>query len=189
MAGNAFFAVLDPYFLTLDTTHESLGGNIEYPQMQWLRNQVAQTTAKHKFLFIHTPYYYVDSDTSEPSSANQTLTTLWSFVDSNKFGIYACGHSHLYARKEIDSTILPDPQTTPPTPPWRNNVTQLLNGTCGAGGGGGYIDPKFATWNVHNAPHTYYYSVIDVQGNTVTVRSYGGRYGAYTLIDSFSFTR
>ena len=189
LAGNAFFAVLDPYFLTLDTTHEGLGGNIEFAQMQWLKTQVAQTTAKHKFLFIHTPYYYVQSDTSEPSASNQTLTELWSFLDSNKFDIYACGHSHLFARRTIDSTIVPDPQTTPPTPPWRNNVVQLLNGTCGAGPSTGNIEPKYATWNVHNNPHTYYFSVVDIQGSTVTVRSYGGYLGAYTLMDTFSVTR
>ncbi|MCX6158432.1 MAG: metallophosphoesterase [Ignavibacteriae bacterium] len=189
LAGNAFFAVLDPYFLTLDTTHEGLGGDIELPQMQWLRTQVAQTTAKHKFLFIHTPYYYVNADTAEPSASNQSLTTLWSFLDSNKFDIYACGHSHLFARKMIDSTILPEPQTTPPTAPWKNNVVQLLNGTCGAGPSTGSIEPKYATWNVHNAPHTYYFTVVDILGTTVTVKTYGGYLGAFTLMDSFTVTR
>ncbi|MCX6160922.1 MAG: metallophosphoesterase [Ignavibacteriae bacterium] len=187
--GNAFFAVLDPYFLTMDTTHEGLGGDIEYIQMQWLRSQVAQTSAKHKFLFIHTPYYYVSSDTAEPSGSNQTLTTLWSFLDSNKFDMYACGHSHLYARKTIDSTILPEPQTTPPTSKWRNNVVQLINGTCGAGSGGGYIDPQFSSWNVHNAHKTYYFSVVDILGSTVTVNSYSGYTGVYTVFDTFTITR
>jgi Calcineurin-like phosphoesterase len=187
--GNSFFAVLDPYFLTMDTTHEGLGGDIEFPQMQWLRSQVAQTHAQNKFLFIHTPYYYINTDTAEPSASNQSLTTLWSFVDSNKFDIYACGHSHLFSRKMIDSTILADPPTTPPTAPWRNNVVQLLNGTCGAGPSTGSIDPKFSTWNVHNDPHTYYFSVVDIVGNTVTVNTYGGHLGAYTLIDNFTVTR
>ena len=187
--GNSFFAVLDPYFLTLDTTHEGLGGNIESTQMQWLKTQVSQTNAKNKFLFIHTPYYYVNSDTAEPSASNQTLTALWSFLDSNKFDLYACGHSHLYSRKTIDSTIVPDPQTTPPTPPWKNNVVQLLNGTCGAGPSTGYIAPKYSTWNVHNAHLTYYFSVVDVSGNTVTVNSYSGYKGAYVVFDTFTITR
>jgi hypothetical protein len=188
--GKSFFAVLDPYFLTLDTTHEDLGGNIEYTQMQWLRSQVAQTTAIHKILFIHTPYYYISSDTAEPSVSNQTLTRLWSFLDSNKFDIYACGHSHLYSRKTIDSTILPEPQTTPPTLPWKNNVVQLLNGTCGAGPSTGYIDPKFRIpWNVHNDDKTYYFSVVDISGHTVTVNSYSGYKGAYIVFDTFTITR
>ncbi|MCX6165873.1 MAG: metallophosphoesterase [Ignavibacteriae bacterium] len=187
--GNSFFAVMDPYFLTLDTTHMDLGGIIEPTQMSWLKTQVSQTNAKHKFLFIHTPYYYVNSDTAEPSTANQTHTAIWSFLDSNKFDFYACGHSHLYSRKAIDSTILPEPQTTPPTPPWRNNVVQLLNGTCGAGSGGGIIDPKFITWNVHNAHKTYYFSVVDISGSTVTVNSYSGYTGAYTVFDTFTITK
>jgi hypothetical protein len=187
--GNSFFAVLDPYFLTQDTTHEDLGGNIDYTQMQWLKAQVAQTNAKNKFLFIHTPYYYMVNDTAEPSSANQTFTALWAFLDSTKFDFYACGHSHLYSRKTIDSSILPDPQTIPPTSPWKNNVVQLLNGTCGAGPSTGYIDPKFSTWNVHNNDHTYYFSVVDISDNTVTVNSYSGYTGAYSVFDTFTITR
>ncbi len=189
LGGNAFFAVLDPYYLTLDTTHEDLSGIIDDSQMQWLRTQVSQSNATHKFLFNHAPYYYVINDTAEPSAANQSYTKLWAYIDSCKFDFFACGHSHLYSRRTIDSSIVPEPQTVPPTPPWRNNVVQLLNGTCGAGPSTGPIDPKFATWNVHNAHHTYYFSVIDVQGNTVSVKSYGGYLGSYTLIDSFTITK
>ena len=188
--GNSFFAVLDPYYLTQDTTHESLGGNIDNTQMSWLRAQVSQTRATHKFLFLHTPYYYVYNDPGEPSAANQTYTALWSFLDSNKFDFYACGHSHLYSRKTVDSTVLPDPQTTPPTPPWKNNVVQLLNGTCGAGPDVGYIDPIIrTTWNVHNDPKTYYFSVVDISGSTVTVNSYSGYTGAYSLFDTFTINK
>lgn len=188
--GNSFFAVLDPYYLTQDTTHESLGGNIDYTQMSWLRAQVAQTGAKHKFLFLHTPYYYVYDDPEEPSAANQSYTELWSFLDSNNFDIYACGHSHLFSRKIVDSSDHPNPQTTPPTPLWKNNVVQLLNGTCGAGPDIGYIDPIVRTiWNVHNDKLTYYFSVVDITGNSVTVSSYRGYTGAYILFDTFTINK
>ena len=188
--GNSFFATLDPYYLTHDSVPDGLGGNIEGPQMSWLRAQVAQTKATHKFLFIHTPYYYVDNDTTEPSTVSQSFTRLWAFLDSNKFDFYACGHSHLFARRTIDSSVLPNPQTVPQTPAWKNNVVQLLNGTCGAGGGGGNIDPAVkAAWNVHNNDKTYYFSVIDINGGTVTVKSYGGYTGAYGMIDTFTITR
>ena len=188
--GNSFFAVLDPYYLTQDTTHESLGGNIDYTQMSWLRAQVSQTRATHKFLFLHTPYYYVYDDPQEPSAANQSYTELWSFLDSNNFDIYACGHSHLFSRKTVDSSIHPTPQTTPPTPLWKNNVVQLLNGTCGAGPDIGYIDPIVrTTWNVHNDQLTYYFSVVDITGNSVTVNSYRGYTGAYILFDTFTINK
>jgi hypothetical protein len=188
---NSFFAVLDPYYLTKDTTiPKHLGGNIDSAEMSWLKAQVAQTTATHKFLFIHTPYYYVSDDPEEPSAANQSYTALWAFLDANKFDFYACGHSHLFSRKTIDSTVLPNPQTIPPTPKWQNNVVQLLNGTCGAGPSTGAIDPTIKTsWNVHNDTLTYYFSVIDVSGATVTVNSYKGYTGAYSVFDTFTINK
>jgi len=140
---SSFFAVLDPYYITEDTVHpKGLGGHIDSVQMAWLEAKVAQTGALHKFLFIHTPYYYISDDPEEPSAADTSLTKLWSFLDNNKFDMYACGHSHLYARRTIEDTILPKPQTIPPTPAWQNNVVQLLNGTCGAGPSTGSLDPN-----------------------------------------------
>ncbi|MEI8006548.1 MAG: metallophosphoesterase [Bacteroidota bacterium] len=188
--GSCFFATLDPYFLTHDSVPDGLGGNIEGPQMSWLRAQVAKTKAIHKFIFIHTPYYYVSNDTTELSTVSPSFTRLWAFLDSNKFDLYACGHSHLFARRTIDSSVLPNPQTVPQTPAWKNNVVQLINGTCGAGGGGGTVDPGVrVAWNVHDANKTYYFSVFDINGSTVTVNSYGGYKGAYSLIDTFTITR
>ncbi|MCX6277991.1 MAG: metallophosphoesterase [Bacteroidetes bacterium] len=189
-ATSSFFAVLDPYFVYEDTMHLNMGGHIDSTQMTWLKTQVAQTSALHKFLFIHVPYYYVDNDSTEASEPDTTLTALWSYIDANKFDVYACGHSHLYARRTVDDSIAPNPQTTPPTPAWKNKVVQLLCGTCGAGSGGGYVDPTVRTnWNVHNDHNTYYFSVVDIAGKTVTVNSYKGYTGAYTVFDTFSVTK
>jgi len=190
-ATNSFFAVLDPYYITQDTVKDiGLGGNIDSVQMAWLQAQVAQSAALHKFLFIHTPYYYVSDDPEEPSAANQSYTRLWSFLDVNKFDMYACGHSHLYSRRTIVDTIPPNPQTTPHTPPWQNNVVQLLNGTCGAGPSTGSVsDTIRSLWNVHNSPMTYYFSVVDVYGDTVKVNSYSGYTGNYAIFDTFIITK
>jgi hypothetical protein len=188
--GNSFFVILDPYYLTKDTIAKNLGGNIDSTQLTWLKAQVAQTSATHKFLFIHTPYYYVTNDTNEPSLANESFTALWAFLDANKFDFYACGHEHLFSRKTIDGNVLPHPQTTPPTPPWQNNVVQLLNGTCGAVITSDSIDPGVKIpWNVHNDFNTYYFSVIDISGSTVTVNSYRGNTGAYSVFDTFTINR
>jgi len=188
---SSFFAMLDPYFLTTDTLHpKDLGGHIDSTQMAWLKAQVAQTNALHKFLFIHCPYYYVSNDPDEPSSADTSYTILWAFLDANKFDFYACGHSHLYARRTIDGSVLPDPQTKPPTPTWQNNVVHLLCGTCGAGPDAGTIDPDVRTaWDVHNDHQTYYFSVIDIYGNTVTVNSYQGFTGQYSIFETFTITK
>ena len=189
-ATSSFFAVLDCYYCTKDTQEINMGGHIDTTQMNWLKRQVAQTSALHKFLFIHVPYYYVDNDSTEASEADTTITTLWSFIDANKFDFYACGHSHLYARRAIDPSLVPYPQPTPPVPAWKNNVVQLLCGTCGAGSGGGYIDPTVRTeWDVHNDHKTYYYTVIDISGNTVTVNSYHGFTSQHTIFETFKITK
>jgi len=190
--GDAFLAVLDPYYLTADVPSEKvkLGGHIDYTQLNWLSFQAAQTKATHKFLFIHTPYYYVTGGTpDEKSAADVSFTYLWSILDFNKFDFYACGHSHLYSRKAIDSSITPFPQPTPPLPPvdpWKNNVVQLLCGTCGAG-----VDTTAPTvnpslWHISQLPNTYYFSVVDVKGPQVTVNSYQGNTGNYTVFDSYT---
>lgn len=187
--GDAFFAVLDPYFLTTDEPVTNLGGHIDDVQLKWLAQQVAKTKATHKFLFIHTPYYYVNGqDPEEVSAADDSLTKLWTILDNNRFDFYACGHQHLYSRKTIDGCVPPDPQTTPPRPPWRHDVVQLLNGTSGAGPDttSPVVNPK--RWHIHQDPNTYYFSVIDIHGSEVKVTSYGGNTEAeeYKEIDEFT---
>jgi 3',5'-cyclic AMP phosphodiesterase CpdA len=190
--GDAFFAALDPYYLTGNQTSE-LGGNVTSAQLDWLADQVAHTKATHKFLFIHTPYYYVTGqDPDENSTSNQSHTLLWSLIDKNRFDFLACGHQHLFSWKTIDSTILPKPQTNPPVPLWQNNVVQLLNGTCGAGpdtSDNYTVDPTL--WHVSNPHKTYYFSVVDINGNQVTVTSYKGNTVAedYTVFDTFTINQ
>jgi hypothetical protein len=187
---SSFFAVLDPYYLSKDSAHLHLGGNIDTTQMGWLKREVARSGALHKFLLIHAPYYYVSNDPEEPSEANKTYTELWSYIDANKFDMYLCGHQHLYSRKTIDSAVIADPQTVPATAPWKNNVVQLLNGTCGADICTTTIDPTIKdAWHVSNKADTYYFSVIDIAGKTVTVTSYSGNTGVYTVFDSFTLVK
>ena len=70
--GDAFFAVLDPYYLTGNQEPpENLGGNVTSAQLGWLADQVAQTKATHKFLFIHTPYYYVTGQDPDENSTSK----------------------------------------------------------------------------------------------------------------------
>ncbi len=173
--GDAFFAFLDPYYLTQDIVPDGLGGHIDQAQLEWLAHQVAKTKATHKFLFIHTPYYYVTGqDSEELSKSDDSFTKLWTILDDNRFDFYACGHSHLYSRKTIDRRVLPIPQTIPPIrPPWRHDVVQLLNGTSGAivDSSAPAVNPKL--WHVHQQAETYYFSVVDIDGNKAKVASYG----------------
>ena len=160
--GDAFFAVLDPYHLTADQSPPNLTGTFDDTQLNWLAAQVAQTRATHKFVFNHGPYYYVVPPENEGGGPPDiTYTKLWSILDNNHFDLYCCGHIHLYSRKTIDSSIAPDPQTTPPIQ-WHNNMVQLLTGTCGSPIESGPFIEDPTQWNVHSAANTYYFSVVDI---------------------------
>ncbi|MCX5890594.1 MAG: metallophosphoesterase [Deltaproteobacteria bacterium] len=184
--GDAFFAVLDPYFLTADVPNPDLGGTIDSNQLAWLQAQLAQTKATHKFLFIHVPYYSVFDDPIEPTPDHDaTWTQLWSILDNNNFDLFCCGHTHLYSRKNINSSIAPNPQPTPPIQ-WKGNVFQLLCGTCGVRVSTGTPKVNPILWHVSNAADTYFFSVVDICGTQVTVNSYKGNTGAYTVFDTFT---
>ncbi len=170
--GDAFFAFLDPYFLTADAAPD-VTGSFDDTQLNWLATQVAQTKAIHKFLFTHAPYYYVVDPSSEGGSPpGITYTNLWNILDSNHFDAYFCAHIHLFSRKTIDSSIPPDPQLTPPVQ-WHNNVVQVINGGAGAPivSSGITVDPNL--WHVANAADTYYFTVVDISGSQVKVTTYG----------------
>ncbi len=91
----------------------------------------------------------------------------------------------------VDSRVLPIPRTLPPHPPWRNDVVQLLNGTCGAGVDttSPVVNPKL--WHIHQHADIYYFSVIDIHGSQVNVTSCGGNTIAedYKVIDKFTIYR
>jgi hypothetical protein len=178
--GDAFFAVGDCYYLTADDPNPDLSeegdssqsGTFDVIQLAWLENQLAKTKATHKFFFAHAPYYKI---VGAQSSQHTSFTELWSILDDNRVALFGCGHEHLYARKRIDRSIAPVPQWSPPFQ-WTNNVTQLLTGTCGAPIDNGTLVVDRNEWHVFNsanAPNIYYFSVIDINGGSVTVTTYG----------------
>jgi hypothetical protein len=178
---DAFFAVLDPYFLTADVTSPNLDGTIDANQLTWLTNKLAQTKATHKFVFSHAPYYYI----YKLSTGGMSYTDLWYLLDQNRVDIFFCGHTHLFSRKNIDSSIAPDPQLTPPVT-WNSNVFQVITGTCGVQADGSTPARDPALWHVSNAADTYYFSVVDINGPNVKVTTYSGNTGDYTVLDTFS---
>jgi hypothetical protein len=180
--GDAFFAVLDPYFLTDNANPANLTGTIDDIQLAWLESQVAQTKATHKFLFIHTPYYYVSAP---PPVPDVSFTRLWQIVDTHHFDVYFCGHSHLFSRKTIDSSIRPNPPLRHPIV-WHNNVVQVLNGAAGAGPDTGPLSVDKTLWHVANDAQTYYFTVVDIDGGRVTVTSYKGDTADYAAFDIFT---
>jgi hypothetical protein len=160
---DAFFAVLDPYFLTANVPIPNLDGTIDATQLSWLTGQLAQTKATHKFVFSHAPYYKI-------------------------YELSTGGHTHLFSRKNIDSSIAPDPQLDPEVQ-WKSNVFQVITGTCGVQADGGTPARDAALWHVSNAPNTYYFSVVDINGSNVKVTTYSGNTGDYSVLDSFSVNK
>jgi len=188
--GDAFFAIGDCYYLAADDPNPglnlegdgSLYGSFDVIQLAWLVNELAKTKATHKFFFVHAPYYQI---TGSQAYQTTSFTELWSILDKNRFDLFCCGHVHLYSRKTIDSSIAPAPQWIPPFQ-WKNNVTQLLTGTCGATVDTDTPIVDRTAWHVFNNDNTYYFSVIDINGRRVTVTSYGGQAAPYQVIDRFS---
>jgi len=181
---DAFFAVLDCYYLTKDAPATDLHGRFDDTQLAWLGDQLQKTKATHKFLFAHAPYYQI---LGSQSKQNTTFTKLWDILDKNRFDFFACGHTHLYSRKTIDSSIKPDPQLTPEVH-WINKVVQLLTGTCGAAVDQEKPDVDRTAWHVFNDADTYYFSVVDINGSIVKVTSYGGKASPYQVIDRFTIS-
>jgi hypothetical protein len=70
-------------------------------------------------------------------------------------------------------------------------VVQLLNGTCGAPVDSAALSVDAAKWHVSQAANTYYFSVVDISADQVTVTSYGYNEdtAAYGVIDSFVINR
>ncbi len=114
--GDAFFAVLDPYYLTADVPNPDVTGTFDNTQLTWLAAQVAETKATHKFLFTHGPYYYVTSPEGGADPPDITYTKLWRILDNNRFDLYCCAHIHLFSRKTIDSSIAPNLTAHPSGP-------------------------------------------------------------------------
>jgi hypothetical protein len=109
-------------------------------------------------------------------------------MDQNRVDIFFCGHTHLFSRKNIDSSIAPSPQLDPAVQ-WKSNVFQVITGTCGAEVNGGTPARDAALWHVSNTADIYYFSVVDISGNNVKVTTYAGNTGDYSVLDTFSVLR
>ena len=187
---DAFFAVMDPYFLTADVPNPDVTGTFDNTQLDWLAAEVALTKATHKFLFTHGPCYYVTSPEGGADPPDITYTKLWRILDNSNFDLYCCGHIHLYSRKTIDSSISPSSQFIPPIQ-WHNHVVQLQDGTAGAPivSDTPVVNP--ALWHISQTANTYYFSVVDISGSLVKVNtySYSSDTAAFSISDTFTINK
>jgi hypothetical protein len=173
---DAVFVILDPYYLTQNMP-AVLSGTFDSAQLSWLLQKLAATKATHKFIFTHAPFSYMNwGDPSDPEEGSPppdiTNTILWDIVDAYQFDMFLCGHQHLYSRHAVGNSTVLTPARTAPI--YQNNVVQQLTGTCGAPIDTGNVQVDRTEWNVSNSADTYYFSVMDIAGDTVTVTSYKG---------------
>ncbi len=173
--GDSFFAVLATWYVDPDTKEE-YSGVLTRAQLTWVANELANSTATHKFVITHKPAFGMQG--GDPDT---TLKELWQIMDDNRVDIFFCGHEHLYSRKIIDSKV---------DPSYLNNVVQVMAGSCGAPlASRDNIKVNMRQWHVNL---NYNFSVVDVSGCKVAVKSYGLYYPfphqkpMFLQIDNFS---
>jgi hypothetical protein len=171
--GHSLFAVLATYYVD-PQTEEVYNGVLDQAQLTWVEEELANSTATHKFVISHRPAFGLEGEKPEP-----TLRELWQTMDNNRVDIYFCGHEHLYSRKTIGKEE---------DPGYLHNVVQVIAGSCGAPlSSGDDVKVNMRQWHV---ALTYNFSVVDVKDCQVNVKSYG-MYGlktrkpVFALIDGF----
>lgn len=155
--GNAFFAILDSFYMD-PVTKVKHKNQFTREQLDWLENQLKKTRAEHKFAFAHSPVFFLE----KPEKQDPSRLALWKIMDDHNFDIFFSGHEHLYSRLPVDSSM--DSR-------WKNRVTQIVAGGAGA--------PLIALFRVHmsksvaNVKSLHNFVVVDVKGDQVYGHTYG----------------
>lgn len=125
--GDALFVVLDPYWNTKARTNvDPWVMTLGERQFHWLEQTLADSAARHKFVFIHSlvggldgqmrggveaaPYFEWGGRSTNGASTFATKRSGWSMPIHDllvRHGVTAVfhGHDHLYARQELDGVV------------------------------------------------------------------------------------
>jgi len=102
VAGNSLFIVLDSY---VDDQEKRITGE----QFKWLETVLANSTQKHKFVFLHHPLY---TDLEKGHHAHDSLDRypenrdrLESLFAKHKVYAVFAGHEHYYQRRMVDGIV------------------------------------------------------------------------------------
>ena len=102
VAGNSLFIVLDSY---MDDQEKKIVGE----QFKWLETILAQSTQKHKFVFLHHPLY---TDLGKGHHAHDSLDRypesrdrLEALLAKFKVDAVFTGHEHYYQRRMVDGIV------------------------------------------------------------------------------------
>lgn len=102
IAGNSLFIVLDSY---LHDQEKKITGD----QLKWLEAQLAGSPQKHKFVFLHHPFY---TDLGKGHHAHDSLDkypesrdALHALLAKYKVDMVFTGHEHYYERRRVDNVF------------------------------------------------------------------------------------
>ena len=149
--GPVHIAMLDQY-----TAYNA--GSTQY---NWLKNDLAASTKKWKFVVLHEPGWSAGGGHGNNTTVQKDLEPLFrQYGVSVVFG----GHNHYYARAVVDG------------------IQHLTVG----GGGAPLASPSSSYPNIATVSKNYSYSEFTISGSTLTAKAYTA---AGTAIDSFAITR
>ncbi len=150
--GNAHFVIVNPYEIDLDHV-------VSDPQVIWLENDLAATTAKHRFVICHLPFFPTGPHIGSCVDYNVTFRDeLWQlFEDCNVEAVFV-SHEHFYYRLQVGT------------------IPQITTGGGGAPLYNARLFDTFATEVYKKATH---FIRVDVNGDDVV----------YTVIDISNTTR
>ena len=165
--GRALFVALDGYFVGDCPGVPYVGaGALDRAQLDYLRETLARSGTKTKFVFAHNPAFR-PSENAATACGSPSMCEFWKIVDEYKATAVFNGHVHLFSRVTVDAGF----NASNPGYEFRNAIPQIIAGTCGApiskaAGGKGDKDAA-ANWNVKTL---YNYSVVDVDESGATAK-------------------
>ena len=158
-AGDVQFFMLDSRYNT--STEE--GRRDRDGQLEWLRKELAASTAKWKVAAHHHPVYSADEDdyghswtSAERNIGDERMRNdFMSLYDAFNVDLVFYGHMHEYERSR----------------PIQNEEINLLDGVIyiTLGGGGGNLEDFTPTrqWYTNSVYRGYHYGKVDVEGNVM----------------------
>jgi uncharacterized repeat protein (TIGR02543 family) len=178
--GNSFFLIYDTFYLDPSAGPLSHDPNIQPAQFAWADSQTATANANpavvHKFALSHAPAFSDQNNDYTQYNAN-----LWTRMNNNGFDGFFGAHEHYYARVKVRGWT--EPLNPPSNPnPWLGNLFQVISG----GAGGPLVEVPSGAADVTQVQFSY--TVVDVQGSTVSVNAYSYDNGK-SPIDSFKVKR
>jgi Icc protein len=156
--GNAHFTVMNPY--EVDPAHIDID-----PQTIWLENDLAATTAKHRFVICHLPFFPTGPHIGSSLDLNVTFRDeVWQLFEECNVEAVFVSHEHFYYRLQVGT------------------IPQI---TTGGGGAPLYEARLFNTFATEVYESVCHFIRVDVNGDDVFYTTIDI---SNTTIDTFTTT-